>query len=120
MVGHVSLNHRMAQKHEAFLADLFDGRQTRGSGSQWRDQTDGRNNRMTTPYAFAWDGKATLGKSIGVSREMWTKVVEQSGGERPMLPLRFYANERLDVDLDLVVVSAYDLSELIAAARGEQ
>jgi hypothetical protein len=79
---------------------------------------DGRNNRLTVPYAFAWDGKSTLGRSIGVSLSMWDKAVEQAGGERPMLGLRFYANERLDVLRDLVVVNAYDMSEMLAELRG--
>jgi hypothetical protein len=113
----VSINRKMSDKHEAFLCSLFDGRPTKGSGNQWRDPTDGRNNHMTTRFAFAWDGKSTLGKSVGVSREMWGKVVEQAGAERPMLPLRFYDNERLDVGLDLVVVNAYDLSEMLSELR---
>ena len=109
----------MSDKHEEFLCTLFGGRQTKGSGNQWRDPTDGRNNRMVQSYAFAWDGKSTLGKSVGVTREMWAKVVEQAGGERPMLPLRFYDNERLDVGLDLAVLNIYDLSDMISELRGE-
>lgn len=110
----------MGDAHETFLASLFGGRQTRGSGNQWRDPIDGRNNRMTTRFAFAWDGKSTLGKSQSISVPMWRKAVEQAGGERPLIGLRFYDNERLDVGLDLVVINAYDLSEMLDEIRGEQ
>ena len=48
---------------------------------------------------------------------MWDKAVDQADGERPMLGLRYYANERLDVVRDLVVVSAYDLSEMLTTLR---
>jgi hypothetical protein len=106
----------MGDKHEAFLATLFGGYASRGSGNQWHNPMDGRTPR-TLRYSYAWDGKSTLGKSIGVSREMWVKAVEQSGGHTPMLPLRFYDNEALDVGLDLAVVSLHDLAELIETAN---
>jgi hypothetical protein len=113
----VSLNKRMGDKHEDFLAGLFGGRQARGSGNQWHNPMDGRTSRMTTRYAFAWDGKSTLAQSVSVSRKMWGKAIEQSGGERPMVGLRFYDNESLDVVYDLVVMSAHDAAELIEAAN---
>jgi hypothetical protein len=78
---------------------------------------DGRTSSRQVAYAFAWDGKSTLGKSIGVSREMWTKAVQQAVPERAMLPLRFYDNEKLDVGHDLVVMSAYDAAEVIEDAN---
>lgn len=109
----------MGDAHEAFLQEVLGGRRTRGSGNQWNNQMDGRHNRMTDPFAFAWDGKSTMGLSIGVTRPMWRKAVDQAGGERPMLGLRFYANSRLDVDLDLVVVNVYDMSEMLATLNGE-
>lgn len=109
----------MGDRHEAFLQEVLGGRRTRGSGNQWTNQMDGRHNRMVDPFAFAWDGKSTLGLSVPVTRAMWGKAVDQAGGERPMLGLRFYANQRLDVDLDLVVVSAYDMSEMLTILNGE-
>ena len=60
-----TLNQRMADLHEEFLADLIGGRRSRCSGNQWRDAMDGRNTVGTAPYPFAFDGKATLGKSTG-------------------------------------------------------
>jgi hypothetical protein len=108
---------KLSDAHEIWLADLFGARRTKGSGNQWQNQTDGRMSSREKTYAFSYDGKATLGKSVGVTREMWTKVVEQALPERPMLPLRFYDNERLEVGLDLVVMSAYDAAEIIEDAN---
>lgn len=103
---------RMSDKHEDFLAELFGGRKTRGSGNQWRDPMDGKHNRKTEPYAFAWDGKATLAKSHTVTLDMIKKAREQSGGDEPMLALRWYANENLDVLEDWVLVSPHKLAEM--------
>jgi hypothetical protein len=117
-----ALTKRMADAHEEFLVGLFGGRCTPGSGNQFNRQMDGRQNHLDQPIAFAWDGKSTMGQSIGVSRPMWSKAIEQAHGERPMLPLRFYDTERLDVGLDLAVVNIHDLAELldqIDTLRGE-
>jgi hypothetical protein len=46
---------------------------------------------------------------------MWRKAVEQAGGERPMLALRFYDTDRLAVGEDLVVVRLHDFVELLGA-----
>lgn len=106
------LRHRMGEAHEKHLAMMLNGRKTRGSGNQFANPLDGRMNRYTSGMAFAWDGKSTLGKSIGVTRAMWEKLAEQAHGERPLLPLRFYDTERLRVGLDLVVMRLDDLVEL--------
>lgn len=112
---------KMGDAHEKFLAKLFGGRQTRGSGNQWKDPADGRNDHEE-PYAFAWDGKSTLASSISISRMMWAKIIDQAHGERPMLAVRFYDNSALDVGFDLAVVRADDLAEMreeILANRAE-
>lgn len=112
------LNKRMGDEHEGFLVSLFGGRQSRGSGNQWRNPMDGRTSRKHLTFAFAWDGKSTLAKSIGVSLAMWDKAREQAGGERPMLALRFYKDESLkEVYRDLVVVDAHVFAELLEAAN---
>ncbi len=118
----MSLNKKMGDKHERDVCDRLDGaRLSRGSGNQWRNPMDARQNRYEDPLAVAVDCKSTLGKSVGVSREMWAKAKEQAHGERPALPLRFYNNERLDVDLDLIVISLDDYEELREyAQRGYQ
>lgn len=108
---------QMSDSHEKFLATLIDGIRMPGSGNQWARPTDARNKRYDTEFAFAVDGKSTLGKSIGVSQEMWTKVVEQADGERPMLALRWFSDYRLTVAQDLIVIDASDFAEILADAR---
>ena len=104
----------MSERHESFLARLFGGRMTKGSGSHWTDQLDGKQARGSGEVVFAWDGKSTLGKSLSITEEMWLKAVEQtSAWETPMLALRWYRNDRLtDVGLDLAVVTATTLANL--------
>jgi hypothetical protein len=111
----MSLNRKMSDKHEKDLVERLGGRQTRGSGNQFANQMDGRQNHYEQKFAFAWDGKATRGKSVGVSREMWEKARLQSHGERTALPLRFYDTDRLEVGLDLVVISLDDFEEMLDA-----
>jgi hypothetical protein len=111
----------LSSKHEAWLAELLDGRITRGSGSAFADQMDGKNNRHEQAYALVWDGKATQGKSIGVSREMWAKAVDQSHGLITTLALRFYgAGYGLTSELDLVAVEANDFAAMLSDARAYQ
>lgn len=108
----------LSDKHEAWLAELLDGRLTLGSGSTFVDQMDGKNDRHTQHYALAWDGKATQSRSVGVSREMWAKAVEQSHGLTPALALRFYGpGYGLTPELDLIAVEANDFAALLADAR---
>ena len=110
----------MSDAHEIFLAELFDGRRSAGSGNQAKDQMDGRNRRYEQPHALAWDGKSTYHGSASVSREMWRKAVEQSHGETPMIALRFYnsmVGNRLVSERDLVVLDAHDFAEILADAR---
>jgi hypothetical protein len=111
----LNMNHEMAKRHEAFLARVFKGRQMKGSGNQQSGQMDGRHDTHRQSFAFAWDGKSTFGASIMVSRRMWEKAQDQSHFERPLIALRFYANFRLQDSeaLDLAVVSAHDLAEVL-------
>lgn len=115
----MSLRNKMGEAHERFLVGLLGGRKTRASGATWKDQMDGRHGRKSETFAFAWDGKSTLANSIGVSRAMWSKAIEQAAGERPLLGLRFYDTERLDVGEDLVVLSAHDFAEVLQEANWE-
>ena len=119
MKGRSIATRKMSDAHEEHLTEQLGGHKAKGSGNQWHDPIDGRNNHLTVEHAFAWDAKSTLGKSIGLTPEAWDKTVEQAGAERPLMPLRWYADERLKVRLDLVALSLDDFTELLAAARGE-
>lgn len=104
---------KMSDRHEDDIASILDGTKTRGSGSTWHDKADGHQRTSEGHYRFAWDGKSTLGKSIGVSVEMWKKIKEQSGMLEPAIPLRFYADERLTkVYADLIVVDVEVFAEM--------
>lgn len=111
----------LSDKHEAWLAELLEGRITRGSGCSFADQMDGKNDRHTQPYPLAWDGKATQSASVGVSRAMWDKAVEQAHGLTPALALRFYGpGYSLTPELDLIAVEANDFAAMLADARAYQ
>lgn len=110
----MSLAGRLSAKHEADIAEWLKGHASVSSGSQWHDQADGRQNRYTQEFAWAWDCKCAMPgtKSIGVTREMLHKLIEQAHGERPMLPLRWYSSERGQVELDWVAVPKADLADV--------
>lgn len=56
---------------------------------------------------------STLGKSIGVTVEMWQKITEQSRGLLPMIPLRWYGDNRLTkIHLDLVAIDLDTFAEM--------
>lgn len=108
---------RMGELHEIHSAEIFGGHKTKSSGNQWNDQTDGYIEH-DDPFAFRWDGKSTKGQSITITVPMIEKIIEQSQGDRPAIPLRWYGNEKLTVILhDWVAVKDVDLSELLEAAR---
>lgn len=109
----MSLNKKMGDAHEEYLVSVLGGRKTRGSGNQQNNPMDGRHNRYEQVVAFAWDGKSTRGKSIGVSREMLDKAKEQAVGERPMVALRFYDDDRLRHFEDWACIQMDDLLELL-------
>ena len=113
------LNKKMGDAHENFLVRLLGGRKTISSGNQWRDQMDGRHNSYTSDSAFnfAWDGKSTLTNSISITRSMIYKAEEQAGPEEPLLALRFYRNEELEVDRDFIVVRASVFAEMLELVR---
>lgn len=108
---------RMGELHEQHLAEIFGGRKTKDSGSQWTDPADGANHH-DDPFAFRWDGKSTKAASIAVTLKMIEKICEQAGGERPGLAFLFYGNDALTKVLaDWVAVKDVDFSEVLEAAR---
>lgn len=103
----------MSDKHEEHLVEIFGGRKTPGSGNQFNNPMDGRHSRYSTSVAFAWDGKSTRAKSISVTRDMIAKARQQSHGERPMLALRWYLDDRLRTYDDWMLIEEDDLLELM-------
>ena len=107
----------MSDRHEEYLAELFGGIRSKNSGAHFANQMDGRHAHGTR-WPLAWDGKSTLGASIGVTRTMWDKAVEQSHDANPMLALRWYDGQILTPALDLVVVEANFFAEVHHEAQG--
>lgn len=109
---------QMSDVHEEEIQALFGGMVMPGSGNQMANQMDVRQHHLRTgEWSFAFDGKSTLGKSVGVSVEMWEKAVEQAEHEKPALPLRFFEDYRMKGGYHLVVLDANDLAGLIETAR---
>lgn len=112
-----NLKNRMGDHHEAHLVETYGGRRTRGSGSQWRDQTDVRHHRYHEAVAFAFDGKSTRAASMSIKRSDLDKLVEQAHGERPCMAIRFYSDDRLRFFEDWALLREDDLLELIERSR---
>lgn len=112
----MAVSQRLAAQHEQWLAHTLGGRQTRGSGSQWRDQGDGKHT-VGERFRFFWDGKCTRAQSLSVTVGMWRKVASQAGWNRPLLPLRWYRSDSGEVELDLVAMAPADFLELRAGAQ---
>lgn len=114
----VSHTRKMSDRHEEDLVETLGGKRTRNSCAVWSDKSDGHQLLLDQHYRFAWDGKSTLGQSIGVSRGMWGKLLEQCRGLTPLLPLRFYRDSRLtSVDLDLVALELDTFAEILSDAN---
>ncbi len=115
------IRRRMSEAHEAHLAEVLNGVRSRGSGNQAANPADGRQDHHLNNIAFSWDCKSTLGKSLSIKLSDWEKIKDQSHGERPMLPIRMYMDDRLMKWVDLVVLDLADLEELLdEIARGDQ
>lgn len=114
-----TLGQQMADAHEADMAEWTGGKVQKGSGNQWHaamDSVDGTRDRV---LPMAGDGKATGGRSIGVTREMWEKAVRQAGPvQTPYLALRWYDDAKnLVVGQDLVAIDADTFQRLLSGAR---
>lgn len=113
-----TLVQKMADSHELWIGEQIKGHQPKGSGSQWHAQLDAKNGTKNTPFPIGADGKATLGKSLSITRDIWAKLREQCFGEIPTWWGRFYQDETLrTVDLDLVALEAEDFRQILEAAR---
>lgn len=110
----------MSQAHEKDIAKWFGGSVSPGSGNQWHSPGDGRTSRWQRLVSWAWDCKATRANSISITREMLDKITDQAQGEWPMVPIRFYGDDRLTVFEDWTVVRIDDLLEMRALAEGTE
>lgn len=110
---------KMSARHEDDLVEMLGGVRTRNSGAVWADQTDGHQTNLDQHWRFSWDGKSTLGKSVSVTREMLAKLREQCRLDmEPMLPLRWYANDRLsEVDEDWIAIEAETMAAVLKDAN---
>ena len=104
--------HKMGDQHEAWLVANLGGRRTKASGSQFNNPMDGRHNRYMSNYAFAWDGKSTMANSMSIPRTMLDKAKIQADGERPMIAMRFYDDERLKSWEDWALIKMDDFIEM--------
>ena len=109
----MSLTKKMGDKHEEHLAEVYGGRVNPGSGNQWNRQTVGRVSHRDHVVAFARDGKSTCAQSISIKSANLNKHREQCLPERPMLPIRFYDNQRLTSFEDWVLLAEDDMLELL-------
>ena len=112
-----NLRNRMGDAHEAHIQAVFGGRRTRGSGNQWRDQTDVRMDHREEAVAFAFDGKSTRARSTTITRADLDKLTEQAAELRPCLAVRFYEDDRLKLAEDWYLVAENDLLELVERSR---
>ena len=111
------LRRRMSDTHEEHMVEVYGGRMTPGSGNQWNRPTDGRTSHYDDEMAFARDGKSTRARSISIKREDLDKLVVQCQPERPMLPIRFYDDDRLRGFEDWVLFREEDTLEFMQRAR---
>lgn len=120
----MGLAKKMGDKHEEHAAEVYGGRVTPGSGNQWARQTDGRVSRYDHAVAFARDCKSTRARSISIKRDDLDKLRIQAEPERPIMPIRFYDDDRLRGYDDWVLLQEDDFLELLersaALSRVEQ
>jgi hypothetical protein len=111
------IKHQMAVRHERDIAELFapfGGHVSKASGATDSAKNDGRTDHFGR-WAFSWDCKATQGQSIAVSRALLNKLRKDATGDSPVLPLRFYANDQLDISWDLVAFQLEDVRAMFEA-----
>ncbi len=109
----MGLAKNMGDKHEQHAAEVYGGRVTPGSGNEWARQTDGRVSRYEHAVAFARDCKSTRSRSISIKRDDLDKLCLQAEPERPMMPIRFYDDDRLRGYEDWVLIREDDFLELL-------
>lgn len=106
----------MSDLHEAYLVQVLGGRLTKASGAT-TDKGDGVHSKGEETYTFAWDGKSTRAATTSVKVKDFEKITDQRPGYRPMIPIRFYLDDRLSRALDLAVLDLNDVAELVDEAN---
>lgn len=107
----------MGARHVEHAAGVLGAVPSAASGSKWQNPADGRSPH-DGPYPIAIEGKSTRGKSLAITLDMIAKLREQSLGENPVLPLRWYGTDDLtEVTEDWAAVPLDFLGEVLASAR---
>jgi hypothetical protein len=106
----------MAQAHERYLAQVIGGRVCRGSGNQFNNQMDVRN-QPDLPFAIALDGKSTMGASITITLDMIQKAYDQAHELDAGFGLRWYHDETMRNATDWVAVPADVFERMLGMAR---
>jgi hypothetical protein len=91
---------RVWDDQEKAVAKRRGGKQTKGSGSSWRNKSD------VVEKDYRWEMKSTGAKSISVKAETWHKIRKEAilSGRMPVLHLQIG-------DTRLVVISEDDFDE---------
>lgn len=107
----------LSDKHEDWLEEVFGGTRCPGSGNQFRNQLDLRQD-PDIKFALGVDGKATRGKSLSITDEAWEKLEEQAHHLLPVMALRWYdPDNTLTPRRDLVVLDAAVFAWILECAR---
>jgi hypothetical protein len=108
--------------HEEHVSERLGGSRHKGSGNQWNSPGDGSASAMKHPYGFNVECKATSGKAVPMTRELVEKITEEaSGGDRPAMAFRWYADESLrTVDHEWFALSFEDFLEILHDAGQAQ
>jgi hypothetical protein len=94
---------RVWDEQEKAVAKRRGGKQTKGSGSSWRNKSD------VVEKDYRWEMKSTGEKSITVQATVWTKIRKEAllSGRMPVLHLQIgHTNP-----VRLVVISEDDFDE---------
>lgn len=108
---------RMGDLHEEHIEEKWGGRRQRGSGNQWSNPCDVREDHTEVLLAIAADGKSTAAASISIQLADLRKLCEQAGAEIPVMPVRFYLDHRLQDAEDWVLLREEDALAWRSLAR---
>lgn len=98
-------------KQEKRVAKRRGGKQTKGSGSSWRNKSD------VVEKDVRWEMKSTGAKSISVKAETWSKIRMEAllSGRMPALHLHI----GFENPVRLVVISEDDFDEAFPSGHAE-